>query len=195
MTNTQNEARFAVRIGQPGDATGCLLPHIFATYDEAEAEATHRRRRNTWACVQQIDGDAQEERTSAQDLTPTQWLQVQASVSNNADLDDAQRRRLVDLIGDQYAASLDAHELAGFHQFVSPETGGTFGSFELFHLEDDPSWGDVAQCDHDADHGPCEHCRERGFYWHSKFPGCLPDGDTSGPFDSAKEAWEDAQRI
>lgn len=32
-----------------------------------------------------------------------------------------------------------------------------------------------------------------GYYWWSCSPGCLPDGDPNGPFDSAEEAQEDAQ--
>jgi hypothetical protein len=34
-----------------------------------------------------------------------------------------------------------------------------------------------------------------GWYWWSCFPGCLPDGDPMGPFDSEEEAIEDAQDI
>ena len=34
---------------------------------------------------------------------------------------------------------------------------------------------------------------EVGWYWWPCFPGCLPDGDPVGPFDSAAEANEDAQ--
>jgi hypothetical protein len=34
---------------------------------------------------------------------------------------------------------------------------------------------------------------EPGWYWWSCFPGCLPDGDPSGPFDSEAEALADAQ--
>lgn len=32
-----------------------------------------------------------------------------------------------------------------------------------------------------------------GWYWWSCFPGCLPDGDPSGPFESYAEALADAQ--
>lgn len=31
-----------------------------------------------------------------------------------------------------------------------------------------------------------------GWYWWSCFPGCLPDGDPNGPFESAEDAVEDA---
>ncbi len=32
-----------------------------------------------------------------------------------------------------------------------------------------------------------------GFYWWSCFPGCLPDGEPSGPFETEEEALADAQ--
>jgi hypothetical protein len=32
-----------------------------------------------------------------------------------------------------------------------------------------------------------------GWYWWSCFPGCLPDGDPVGPFDSEEDALADAQ--
>ena len=31
-----------------------------------------------------------------------------------------------------------------------------------------------------------------GFYWWSCFPGCLPDGDPVGPFDTEQDAISDA---
>lgn len=32
-----------------------------------------------------------------------------------------------------------------------------------------------------------------GYYWWGCFPGCLPDGDPIGPFDTYEDALEDAQ--
>lgn len=34
---------------------------------------------------------------------------------------------------------------------------------------------------------------ENGWYWWSCFPGCVPDSEAFGPFDSKKEAIADAQ--
>lgn len=34
---------------------------------------------------------------------------------------------------------------------------------------------------------------EPGFYWHFCFPGCLPDSDPNGPFQTKAEALADAQ--
>jgi len=36
---------------------------------------------------------------------------------------------------------------------------------------------------------------EAGWYWWSCFPGCLPDSDPFGPFDTEAEALADAQDI
>jgi hypothetical protein len=35
----------------------------------------------------------------------------------------------------------------------------------------------------------------RGWYWWSCFPGCLPDSDPMGPFDTEAEALADAQDL
>lgn len=35
--------------------------------------------------------------------------------------------------------------------------------------------------------------REPGWYWWSCFPGCLPDGEPNGPFETETEALADAQ--
>jgi hypothetical protein len=37
---------------------------------------------------------------------------------------------------------------------------------------------------------PCAH---EGYYWWSCFPGCLPDGEPNGPFDTLDEALADAR--
>jgi hypothetical protein len=34
---------------------------------------------------------------------------------------------------------------------------------------------------------------EAGWYWWACFPGCLPDGEPSGPFDTMQEAIDDAR--
>jgi hypothetical protein len=34
-----------------------------------------------------------------------------------------------------------------------------------------------------------------GWYWWTCFPGCLPDGDPNGPFDTEDEALADAQEV
>ena len=36
---------------------------------------------------------------------------------------------------------------------------------------------------------------EAGWYWWACLPGCLPDGDPTGPFGTERAAREDAQRL
>ena len=64
-----------------------------------------------------------------------------------------------------------------FHQFTT-ETGESYGSFEVFYY-----WGAL-----DEDAAP----KDVGFYWQSCFPGCIPDSDAIGPFDSETAAIADA---
>ena len=58
-----------------------------------------------------------------------------------------------------------------FHQFQPVDGSEPFGSFEVFQ--------DV-------------EASEASFYWQSCFPGCIPDSDAIGPFQSEAEAIEDA---
>lgn len=64
-----------------------------------------------------------------------------------------------------------------YHQFTA-ENGEKFGSFEVYHTKD-------------LDHAVSES--ERGWYWWACFPGCLPDGEPYGPFETYEEAIKDAQ--
>lgn len=54
----------------------------------------------------------------------------------------------------------------GYHKFLN-EDGEEYGSFLVY--EEDEEW-----------------------YWVSQFPGCLPDGEPSGPFVTSTEAYNDA---
>jgi hypothetical protein len=36
---------------------------------------------------------------------------------------------------------------------------------------------------------------QAGWYWWACFPGCLPDGEASGPFDTEEKALLDAQDL
>jgi len=65
-----------------------------------------------------------------------------------------------------------------YHAFKDDE-GESFGSFETFHT--------------DGIGGGDEECPDPGFYWQACFPGCLPDGEPSGPFETESAAIEDAQ--
>ena len=63
---------------------------------------------------------------------------------------------------------------AGYHSF---ETGG---SFEVF-------WYEPVEGEKGID--------SPGWYWWPCFPGCLPDGDATGPFSSSIRAYYDALEI
>ena len=45
------------------------------------------------------------------------------------------------------------------------------------------------------DHADEYTITQPGWYWWSCFPGCLPDGDPMGPFETENEAIADAQDI
>ena len=74
-------------------------------------------------------------------------------------------------------------DLLGFHSFLDSESGETYGSFLIFEHAPNKPWSGF----------PAEEPFEHGFYWQSCFPGCLPDGDSCGPFKTARDAYKDAQ--
>lgn len=55
---------------------------------------------------------------------------------------------------------------------------------EVFYNEQDKRYGPVPE-----ESSPLE----RGYYWWPCFPGCLPDGEPNGPFDTEALAIADAQ--
>lgn len=70
-------------------------------------------------------------------------------------------------------------QYADYHQFHAAETQEPYGSFEIF-------WHDGRRQSEDDEPLPA------GWYWHACFPGCIPDGEPSGPFASSRQALEDA---
>jgi len=67
---------------------------------------------------------------------------------------------------------------AGYHP-LHDEDGCAYGSFEVFWMDSgvDPE-------------SPLSS--EPGWYWASGWPGCIPDGDCVGPFDTSTDARVDA---
>ena len=57
---------------------------------------------------------------------------------------------------------------------------------EVFHM----SGEDILESDWKDDEGDP---MPAGWYWWACFPGCLPDGEAFGPFDSEDEAIADAR--
>ena len=88
-----------------------------------------------------------------------------------------------------------------YYQFT-PSDGEPYGSFETFHYDlasfQDCKGADglfyVFQSDFTPDGGLLEEDLPGlvGFYWQSCFPGCLPDSDPVGPFQTEAEAIADA---
>jgi hypothetical protein len=77
---------------------------------------------------------------------------------------------------------------AGYHCFHAEETREEYRSFEIFfhdgksalyYEQDDPVSDPVAPIG-------------AGWYWWAAFPGCLPDGEPSGPFATSRDALQDA---
>lgn len=66
-----------------------------------------------------------------------------------------------------------------YHQFKD-EDGESFGSFEVFYLNEREAQEQTG--------GACG----AGWYWWACFPGCMPDGEAMGPFNTEKEAIENA---
>lgn len=81
----------------------------------------------------------------------------------------------------------------GYHKFETEDGEACGGSFEVFHF--DPS-ADAEAClesddwtDGDGELLPA------GYYWWACFPGCIPDGPPSGPYETYDEAVEAAQEV
>jgi hypothetical protein len=58
-------------------------------------------------------------------------------------------------------------------------------NIEVFHWTDDEAVAALADSDYGFD-------AEAGWYWWSCFPGCMPDSDPMGPFETEAEATADA---
>lgn len=71
---------------------------------------------------------------------------------------------------------------AGYHKFLDHE-GFEYGSFEVFWL--DPADAFIGEA--------LEDPGAPGWYWCACFPGCIPDGDPTGPFTSSSLAYRDAR--
>ena len=75
-----------------------------------------------------------------------------------------------------------------YHRFCEG-TDQEYGSFEVFEMDACSAcdWSKVSLA---AGEGPANY--ESGYYWHACFPGCMPDGDPSGPFATEELAIADA---
>ena len=78
-------------------------------------------------------------------------------------------------------------KLLGFHRFKMEDTGEEYGSFETYRRL--RLFGEKRSFFEDGT------LMDDGWYWQAGFPGCTPDADPIGPFDTAKEAYANAQEI
>jgi hypothetical protein len=62
-----------------------------------------------------------------------------------------------------------------------------YGSFKVFHHDGVRTSPDDCWADSDGNPMPA------GWYWWACFPGCMPDSDPHGPFDTEAEATADAR--
>jgi len=64
-----------------------------------------------------------------------------------------------------------------YHRFKDVD-GEEHGSFEIFY--------------NDGEDGLQLDMHPAGYYWWACFPGCMPDGDPMGPFETEDEAIDNA---
>jgi hypothetical protein len=90
-----------------------------------------------------------------------------------------------------------------YYQFKD-EMGDGFGSCEVFFMsENDLIAYDWVQPDgdggwyRDSGYGREEYSLSElaGWYWQACFPGCMPDGEPMGPFETELEAMDHAQVV
>lgn len=75
---------------------------------------------------------------------------------------------------------------AGYHRFQN-EDGEDYGSFLVRYLDGVEARQTNAEMDeHDTPY-------RAGWYWAAGFPGCMPDGDPSGPYTSSQAAFRNAR--
>lgn len=67
----------------------------------------------------------------------------------------------------------------------------TLPNVEVFHVTHGPSG--LGSIDGEAIIREDQEPMEDGWYWWGCFPGCLPDGEPNGPFETEAEALDDAQ--
>ena len=85
-----------------------------------------------------------------------------------------------------------------YHSFID-DNGSKYGSFEVFEVDESSmldfaidQFGKTYYGAVDTDLKPSEVL---GHYWWPCLPGCLPDNDAVGPFDSEHDAIQDATSL
>jgi hypothetical protein len=78
-----------------------------------------------------------------------------------------------------------------YYRFLD-DLGEPYGQFEVWYRAPKDAAYAAGAVKEGADR-ECVGPVEPGWYWWACFPGCLPDGDPSGPFATEAEAIADAQ--
>lgn len=79
-----------------------------------------------------------------------------------------------------------------YHQFIDYDTDSMYGSFEVW--EQSPAKAAYAARAIAAGADPESVGPDQsGFYWWPCWPGCVPDGFWTGPFDSVEAAIDNAR--
>ena len=80
-----------------------------------------------------------------------------------------------------------------YYQFRSEDSTEGYGSCEVFFMDNHDccdwakSWMAAGK--------PSPDWLRPGWYWFACFPGCMPDGDPSGPFETEALAMADAEVV
>jgi hypothetical protein len=78
-----------------------------------------------------------------------------------------------------------------YHQLVD-EDGEEYGSFETFYIDETMLSSAPLPEGHEKPDANSEWT-EPGWYWWACSPGCLPDGEANGPFETEEQAIADAR--
>jgi hypothetical protein len=79
----------------------------------------------------------------------------------------------------------------GYHPFHDEDSQEPYGSLEVFWNDGTEGNDNCANQQRGGQHD-YRDSQGAGWYWWACFPGCLPDGDASGPFANSRQALEDA---
>lgn len=84
---------------------------------------------------------------------------------------------------------------AGYHSFHSEFEQEPYGSLEVFHTVR-VTCSECGQVSHAPEGQCCDESNwqplDAGWFWWACEPGCMPDGDATGPFATSRLALEDA---
>lgn len=86
------------------------------------------------------------------------------------------------------SADFNANNMAGYHNFTT-ESGDKHGSFYVFFVAESELPATVSD---ESAVEPFALITQPGWYWQAEFPGCLPDGEPNGPFNTSGAAYSDA---